>query len=85
MDHSKTVPQLADAPLNLFIKNLSVPFLANLNSLNPPPPPPLLLSLPLSLSTTKIMTGHLAAIIQDYFKKRPWIENSEGFPIHLAT
>ena len=38
MDHSKTVPQLADAPLNLFIKNLSVPFLANLNSLNPHPP-----------------------------------------------
>ena len=81
MDHSKTVPQLADAPLNFFIKNLSVLFLANLNSLSPP----LLLSLPLPLSTTSIMTGPLAAIIQDYFKKRPWIENSEGFPIHLAT
>ena len=38
MDHSKTVPQLADATLNFFINICQFPFLPVWNTLNPPPP-----------------------------------------------
>ena len=66
--------RLADAPLNL---------LPVWNSLKLPPPP-LLLSLFLPPSTTKIITGPLAVIIQDYFKNHLELRIAKT-AIHSAT
>ena len=83
MDHSKTVPQLADAPLNFFINICQFPFLPVWNSLNPPPPTSFIPT-PSPIyykNNNRSFSSHNPRL----FQKPPRIENSEDFAIHSAT
>ena len=79
MDHSQTVPQLANAPLNFFIKICQFLFLPIWNSLNHPPPRHFLYPYP-SPIYYKNNNRPLAVIIQDYFKNHLQLRIAKTLP-----